>query len=504
MTLKRNQEPVKYTNHYIITVLYCISISYSAEGRINKYLSFQEAVIEQSLHSPRSTSAFLQYKNSVLSYGVYRRSFFPIIQMNVSPLGFNRSLRLLQDPYTGAYHSVENNANTSDATLNIIQKVGPLGGSLTVGMGLSVLYEFSNKRASYSSIPFFVSYNQPLRGGFRSYRYEQTIAHLKRDMAISELCTSLATEQAEVADLYMLACIEMIKMEIAEENIEKGDTLLKYASLKREHGDITNYDYDKIYLEQLEKKQEFLQAKTAFEEKRHRLFMRLKMNDEGDALTIPDLSLVPKWLDEDEVRREVYENNPKEREIELKKQQALLDLHTKRLSTQFNGQISIDYGLNQYATSLHEAYKKPNQRQAVSMTMEIPVFDWGVRRKKRHIAENEYRQTELILDEVQREADSDIHVYTVNYNNARNKFEIYRDFFDLSREQYREAILRFEQGYISVYELIASSHNLQQALIQHLSSLQMLFKTYFQIRLLALYDFISKQKLEHIFLQEIQ
>ncbi len=102
-------------------------------------LSFSTATEVNALQSPHAQSVRLRYENSVLTYENYRKGFWPTLQFSVSPLSFNRSMRLLQDPLTGEYRNVEDFANTSAASLTISQKVGFTGGILSVTTGLSFL-----------------------------------------------------------------------------------------------------------------------------------------------------------------------------------------------------------------------------------------------------------------------------------------------------------------------------------------------------------------------------
>ena len=44
----------------------------------------------------------LKFRNELLEYENYRKGFFPAISLNVSPMNFNRSLRLLQQAADGS------------------------------------------------------------------------------------------------------------------------------------------------------------------------------------------------------------------------------------------------------------------------------------------------------------------------------------------------------------------------------------------------------------------
>ena len=128
-----------------------------------------------SLTSNNAQIEKLKYKNELLRYENYKKSYLPSISFALSPIGFNRSLRLMQDPTTGSYTYVKDYSNSSSVGLTIHQNVPFTGGQLQVGSSLSYLNEFSYHRKSYSTSPYYISYSQNLWGGRKRYLLEKKI-----------------------------------------------------------------------------------------------------------------------------------------------------------------------------------------------------------------------------------------------------------------------------------------------------------------------------------------
>ena len=72
-----------------------------------------------SLTSNSAQIEKLKYKNELLRYENYKKSYLPSISFALSPIGFNRSLRLMQDPTTGNYTYVKDYSNSSSVGLTI-------------------------------------------------------------------------------------------------------------------------------------------------------------------------------------------------------------------------------------------------------------------------------------------------------------------------------------------------------------------------------------------------
>ena len=123
-------------------------------------LTLDDAINFYTFKSATVISERLRFENEQLEYENYKRGFLPSFQLNLSPVSFNRSMRLLQDPYNGNYSNVEDYSNTSSASLSMSQKVGLTNGTLTASSSLSLLREFSRDNNSFSSTPFYISYSQ--------------------------------------------------------------------------------------------------------------------------------------------------------------------------------------------------------------------------------------------------------------------------------------------------------------------------------------------------------
>ena len=145
-----------------------------------------------SLCSNAAKTEELKFRNELLEYENYRKGFFPAISLNVSPIGFNRSLRLLQQAADGSYSYVEDYSNSSGLGVIIRQKIGFTGGELNVGSNLNYLHEYFRHRKSFGTAPFIIGYSQQLWGGRRLNRLESRIVYEKRLSAVKQYCTSVA------------------------------------------------------------------------------------------------------------------------------------------------------------------------------------------------------------------------------------------------------------------------------------------------------------------------
>lgn len=459
-------------------------------------VSLQEATEVHVYNTRYVQEKRLAYENSLLEYDNFKKSLLPSISLNLTPVSFNRSMRLLQNYTNGEYSNVEEYSNTSSGNVSISQKIAATGGMLSIGSSLSYLREFTSDNNSFSTSPMYLSYSQSLFGGRRNYLFERSISSLKHDMALKNYCTSVSTEQQKILTLYLDAYSCKVDIDFYTQAVDIGDSLLMHAKIRKESGKITEYDYNQIELQQLDNKMELEKSLYAYDSSIRQLGNELQVQGiELDNLSIAEF---PARIEEAVVMERISKNNPTYQSQELARLNAEYTLHQKRISNRFNANISLSYGLNQYAKTLREAYQHPDQRQSVSITLSIPMFQWGINRNKLKMAENDYESALLEQESTLDNFKEEIHDNVFNYNMSRELADVATRKYQLAGQQYSFAAARFRVGKIAAIELTNANKEYLQAKQNYLSVLGSLFVNYYKIRHLALYDFIEDKDMAEI------
>lgn len=86
---------------------------------------------------------------------------------------------------------------------------------------------------------------------------------------------------------------------------------------------------------------------------------------------------VPVAIDINTVLFYVNQNNPFVQQQEIQLMESERNLISNKIRNRFNGNISLNYGVNQYANNFAAAYKNGNIRQSFIVGFQIPIFQWG-------------------------------------------------------------------------------------------------------------------------------
>ena len=107
-------------------------------------------------------------------------------------------------------------------------------------------------------------------------------------------------------------------------------------------------------------------------------------------------------------------------------------------------------------------------------------------------------QERLVLTEVEQEEiryTKDLMVKVRRLNNQAEQCEISRRALGIAEERYNITVQQFENGSITVTDLNSAQSELKNASSQFIAQIGILWSSYFDIRKLTLYDFVSGKNL---------
>ncbi|MCR2005166.1 TolC family protein [Bacteroides acidifaciens] len=480
----------------LVFVLLFVVTGLKAQSQV----TLEKVVNEWSFHSPSAEKIRLAYDNIALAHENYLKGFLPSIAFNINPVSFNHSLRLMQSPTDGSYSYVNDYSNTSNAGLSIQQKVGITGGVFSVNSNLSVLTEFSTRRNSFNATPLSLSYSQQLLGGYYLYKKLKKIEQTKTLNAARQYCSDMADIQIKALNAFLNLFMADITRKLAMRNIAISDTLLMAGKALLNNGHFTEYEFKQVELQANNNRYVYETSQKDYQLLFRELWALLGKKEPLDSLdvVVPDFSL-PLTIDYETVVKYAQKNNPFALSQEARRLEAEQTLYSAKLANRFNGNISVSYGLNQYAEHFSDAYRKPDYSQGVMIGFQIPVFQWGINRNKLQMAKNNYRNTMLELEEQETSYANDLLDKVDSYNHGVKLYFLSNRSYQLAQEQYQILSAKFKYGKVSIYEITSAQKDLYEALKKYYSTMQTVWNQYFMLRKMTLYDFIHQSELMHMF-----
>ncbi|MCF0183136.1 MAG: TolC family protein [Bacteroidaceae bacterium] len=478
---------------FFFAVCLVLSKSVPTLSQTHSTICLDELLNIHVYHTKNLRIQYNNYKNALLEREIFQKSLLPSMEISLMPISFNHSMRLLQSYQNGEYSNINEYSNTTSVGINISQFVSWTGGTFSVGSSLSYLSQFSSGIGSFSARPFYASYTQQLFGGRKSFAYRKSLSEQGYVVAIKTFCNAVAKEQQLLLGMFLDAYLAKQDIQYYARDIEICDTLVQYAYLRYELGKTTEYDRNAIELHQMDSQLNLQKAHGEYNRARRLL---------SEELNIPNLEIgelgdcyFPEEITIADALYHARQYNPVYDNLSMSRTSAEYNLYSERLQYRFNADISLSYGLNQYAHSLAGAYRNPSQQQAVAVSLRIPVFQWGVNKRRLEKARNEYKSLMLEQEKQVSAFVESIHQCVEEYNRNSLMLRISERRCTLAEKQYAFAIAQFATGKFSSADLSEAAKSRLRSKQEYTIVLSNLYRLYYELRQLSMYDFGTRRNI---------
>jgi outer membrane protein TolC len=290
---------------------------------------------------------------------------------------------------------------------------------------------------------------------------------------------ALAGAKAEVARrglaptvtrAYYGLLIAQRKYSTAQQGVDQAQRALTISQDLQRGGEVAHSDVVKSQLQLNLQQQGLRESQLAMETARLDLAVLLYRDFNQNFSVVDDLELSPALPPIADVRALAERENPALRVAMETLRGADLDTSIARQA--YLPTLSADFveGIEANAFALHSTVAAdeklgplPNLGYFVTLSLNIPVWDWGVRRSKVRQAEIKREQANVELSVAQRQLVRNLQGSYREAQTAREQMDLLRSAVDLASESLRLIVLRYQAGEATVLELVDAQTALTQA-----------------------------------------
>lgn len=479
-------------NNRLIFALSFIIIGMSslqAQQRIT--LDLQQTI---ALANDSSLEAF-RTKNMYLAgyweFRTYKANRLPSLTLNMTPAQYNRDItkRYDSDQDLDIYRSQQ--SFYAYGNLAIRQNFDLTGGTFYLDTELGYMRSFGgNKYTQFTSVPVRLGYSQSLVG-YNPFRWERKIEPLKYEKVKKEYIYNAEQVSEKATNYFFALAMAQAEYDLAKENAISTDTLYRIGMQRLKIAAISRADLLTLKLDVVNARNTLQNATSALKRAMFSLASFLNMEKNTDIRV--ELPGRPQRLDipVDEALQAAQANNPEFLELRQGVLEAEQNVDKTKKESRFNASINASVGFNQVAEKFGEAYRNPMQQEMVSVSVSIPLVDWGVRKGKYNMAKNTLnvvrtsaRQSEINIEE-------EVIMTVSDFNVQQDLVASAEEALDLAILAYNETRQRFIIGKADISSLTLSLNRQQEAQRNYISALQDYWLNYYKIRKLTLHDFAS-------------
>lgn len=443
---------------------------------------------DSSLEAFRTQNMYLA---GYWEYRTYKANRLPSLTLNMTPAQYNRDFTKRYDSEADLDVYRKQQSFYAYGNLAIKQNFDLLGGTFYIDSELGYMRSFGDaKSTQYNSVPIRIGYSQNLMG-YNPFKWDKKIEPLKFEKIKKEFLFNTEQVSQQATSYFFALAMAQAEFDLAKENVASSDTLYRIGMQRHKIAAISQADLLTLKLEVVNARNSLENARSSLKRAMFSLASYLNCDKNTDIkLQLPskpqDIS-----ISVEEALNMARKNNPDFLELRQNILEAEQNVDKTKKESRFNASINASVGFNQAANTFGDVYRNPLQQDLVSVSVSIPLIDWGVRKGKYNMAKNNLnivktsaRQNELSLEE-------DV-IMTVNdFNIQQNLVISAEEALDLSILAYNETKQRFIIGKADINSLTLSLNRQQEAQRNYISALQNYWLNYYKIRKLTLHDFIS-------------
>lgn len=351
-------------------------------------------------NSKNSISTINNEKNKKINQKVnylFKKKFLPDVSLNFTLPGYNRSISSVLQPDGSIAFRESNNAN-SIVNLSVSQKIPYTGGKISITNSFNRLDVFGDTQnsTSYSASWFVVSLSQPLNF-FNDMEWDKKI----QDARVEYNYLEYIKENIDIKKRTINQYFELLQIKNEKRILEKElDVAIKYKKIVSsliKAGKAMAYDSIDVELKLLN-----IHKDVRFKTKYINLKTEIINNSfNSNILDKEDVLQVPKFnINLNELT--FYINRFLEVNIIIERNSLLsLEKNIKQLEKNrfYTANLSVGVGFNNSTEFVDNVFQNPNQSQNLSISLNVPLLDFGKKRIELEMSKIQYEIEESNLNQ---------------------------------------------------------------------------------------------------------
>ena len=448
-----------------------------------------------ALAADSSLEAF-RTKNMYLAgywqYRTYKADRLPSLTLNLTPAQYYRDITRRYDSQNDVDVYKKQQSFYASGNVEIKQNFDLLGGTFYLDSDLGYMRNFGNDdnpaNNQFTTVPIRLGYQQSLFG-YNPFRWERKIEPLKYEKVKKELLYNIEQISEQATTYFFALAMAQAEYDLAKENVASTDTLYRTGQERHKIASINKAELLTLKLDAVNARNTLQNTEIALKRAMFSLasFLNFDKNTEI-RLRLPGRPR-DMQISVDEALVLARENNPKFLGLRQEIMEAEQQVDKTKKEAMFNASINASIGFNQVASKLKDAYRDPLQQDIVSVSVSIPLVEWGVRKGKHNIAKNNLNVTQISARQEELTVEEDVIMTVGDFNIQQNLISSAEEALDLALMAYSETKQRFMIGKADINSLTLSLNRQQEAQRNYISALQNYWLSYFKIRKLTLHDF---------------
>ena len=387
------------------------------------------------------------------------------------------------------------NLSTS-ARISLNQSI-PLTGTYIYASTSAIRFQDFNKNTTnFSGSPFSIGFYQPVFA-INWLKWSQKTEPLVHDESQKSFIESIEKISYNSVVRFFRYLLVQTNYNLAENNLKNSRNNLKIAQTKKDLGTISENDFARIQLAVLNSEKALSTARFDLKNADFELKSYIGLSqDQKIGLEMP-LSMVLFEVNPEKAVAQAKANRKETTYYKRRLIEADRDLLNAKRSNGLSATLQGSYGLSSSANSLAGVYDKPERQKTLSLSLSIPILDWGQSASAVKLAES---QRDLVIYDVEKDREDferSVLVQVEQFGLLKDQLKTAKEADKVAEDGYKIALKHFQNGEISITELNIAQNERENAKRDYIRSLETYWEAYYNLRILTLYDFEADRPISY-------
>jgi len=425
----------------------------------------------------------------------FKAARLPSLTLKTTPIQYNRDIVRRYDSDLDQDVYREQQSVYSYGNLSINQNVDLTGGTFFVDSELGYIRNFGNrKHTQYTSVPIRIGYSQSLFG-FNSFKWEKKMEPVKFEKAQKQFIYNQEEIAGTTVSYFFNLAMAQKEYDLANENVLSTDTLYNIGQERHKIASISQADLLTLKLDAVNARNNLKNKEISLKRTQFSLLSFLNMSENSEIELILPEHVSQMYISPIKAVEHAQENNPDYIAYTQELLAAKRDVEQTKRNSVFNANISASVGFNQVADNFSDAYRSPMRQDIIRVGLTIPILDWGVRKGKVNMAQNNLNVTLISIQQKKQALEQEIIMSVSDFNIQKDLVSSAEEAMGLADMAYNMTKQRFIIGKADINSLTLSFERKNNAQKGYIQALHNYWVSYYKIRKLTSYDFENNKSL---------
>jgi outer membrane protein TolC len=306
-----------------------------------------------------------------------------------------------------------------------------------------------------------------------------------------EYLEAMESVTIQAVDYFWGVAMARLNYDIAQGNYQNSKRLYRIAQERYKLGSIKKDEVLQMELKVLNDSLAINTSHIEYTSQRNRLASFIGLREDSQIELEVDYELPGIQLEYDRVLQTALANSSFEVGRQIQILQAERSIAQAKANRGIDVSFNARFGLSKSDNDFARAYTGLRDQEVAGFSVSFPIYDWGLGRGRVKMAESTAETVRYEQEQARIDYEQDIFVRVMEFNAQQRQCEVSRRANDIAEERFGLSVENFTRGTLSVTELNTAQSEKDGAQRSYLSNLSAYWNSYFTLRRLSLYDYLS-------------